>query len=110
MEDKQKAEKDVLKRGLTVLQGLFIPLLVSVIVTAGGIYCYHDRYAPRIVVMDLDRYVAEQKELVMTGKQSIEELERNIDAANRSIDEIAGRSLILSKGAVIAGGERVSVE
>jgi len=110
MKDKQIADKIVFDRGPTILKRVFIYLIISVIVTAGGIYFYHDGYAPRIVVMDLDGYVVEQKELVMTGKQSIEDLEKDIDAVSRRIEKIAGRSLILNKGAVIAGGERVRVE
>lgn len=115
MEDKEKAEGKENKAGkgwkesILPFHSAVISVLISILITAGGIYYYHRHYAAKIVVVDLAEYIAYQKERFVNGEIAMEEARANIKDIKTHIDGLPGNFIVMGKESIISGGEMLTL-
>ena len=86
-----------------------ISVLISILITAGGIYYYHRHYAAKIVVVDLAEYIAYQKERFVNGEITMEEARANIKDIKTHIDGLPENFIVMGKESIISGGEMLTL-
>ena len=71
------------------------PVLVSLLVSCASLYAYDTFWARQVVAVDLQGFLAEQRELFIAGKINDEELLRRMDSLERLVDGIPRRHAVI---------------
>ena len=86
---------------MTLKQILF-GVVLGVLFSVGSLFIYHRYYAPKIVAVDLNAYVTEQRVLFLKGEIGEEELKDNFDRLERVISSLPKGTVAL-RGDVVLG-------
>ena len=86
---------------MTLKQILYCVVL-GVLVSIGSLFVYHRYYAPKIVAVDLNAYVTEQRVLFLKGEIGEEELKENFDKLERVISDLPNGTVAF-RGDVVLG-------
>jgi len=74
----------------------FLCLVVSLVTAAATVYVYDQRFAQKVVAVDLKGFLKQQKEDFLDGKLTKEDVDRNMDRLESFVDQIpANHSVIL---------------
>jgi hypothetical protein len=71
------------------------PVLVSLLVSCASLSAYDTFWARQVVAVDLQGFLAEQRELFIAGKIDDEELQRRMDSLERLVDGIPRRHAVI---------------
>ena len=82
-----------------------ISLLVSMLVSAGSVYVYDRFYAQKIVAVDIKGYIATQRDLYLSGKETGKEFRANIDKLAAAVKSIPKNRVAIMEDAVIRNAE-----
>jgi len=74
---------------------LLITVLICATVTAGMIAGYDRWFAQKIVALDVKGYIAEQRDLFISGKIDEEQLKRNFDRLEKVKEKVPGNRVII---------------
>lgn len=69
--------------------------LICVVVSAGMIAGYDRWFAQKIVALDVKGYIAEQRDLFISGKIDEEQLKRNFDRLEKIKEKVPGNRVII---------------
>lgn len=105
MEKQEGPEKDT-KISITVIVCV---LILNILVSSGTVFLYDRYFAPKIVAVDLQGYIAKQKDLFLDGKIDEEQFRLNIDRLEKAIDEVPKNKIILTGDVVIRNAEVLNV-
>lgn len=84
-----------------------IALSVS-LVTAVGVVCFYDqRYAQKIVVMDLQGYIRNQRDRTLNNEISDEEFRKSIDAMEAALLAEPENHIVLLKEVVLRNAREI---
>ena len=86
---------------MTLKQILYC-VLIGVLVSISSLFVYHRYYAPKIVAVDLNGYVTQQRILFLKGEIGEEELKENFDKLERVISGLPKGTIAL-RGDVVLG-------
>ena len=86
---------------MTLKQILYCVVL-GVLVSISSLFVYHRYYAPKIVAVDLNGYVTQQRILFLKGEIGEEELKENFDKLERVISGLPKGTVAL-RGDVVLG-------
>lgn len=102
--DSQTGEKPIVpagKSGLSLLAAGLIALTVSLVTAMTVVAVYDYRYAQKIVTLDLAGYVRAQRDKMVSGEISDEELRKNLDAMERALMAEPANHVVLLKEVVL---------
>ncbi|MFZ5759839.1 MAG: hypothetical protein ACOY32_09460 [Thermodesulfobacteriota bacterium] len=89
------------KHGPGFIAAAFIALVVSLVTTIGVVTFYDRRYAQKIVTMDLQGYIRDQRDKAVSGAISDAELRKNIDAMEAALLAAPPNHIVLLKEVVL---------
>lgn len=84
-----------------------IALAVSFVTAMGVVAFYDQRYAQKIVTMDLQGYIRAQRDKAVAGEISDEELRRNIDAMEAALLAQPPNHIVLLKEVVLRNAREI---
>ena len=91
--------------------GIIATVLIAVgvsLVTAMGVVAFYDqRYAQKIVTMDLQGYIRSQRDKAVSGEISDEELRKNIDAMEATLLAQPPNHIVLLKEVVLRNAKEI---
>ncbi len=82
-----------------------ISLLVSMLASVGSVYVYDRFYAQKIVAVDIKGYIAAQRDLYLSGKETGKEFRENIDKLATVVKSIPKNRVAIMEDAVIRNAE-----
>ncbi len=86
-----------------------ITILISIMITVASIYIYHSYFAPKIVVLDITRYIQGVEKDFIEGKLNEKQLKEKLLSFKDKVESISSRNVvILRRSAVISGGEDIT--
>ncbi len=71
-----------------VFKCLVLSLMVSILVTAGGVLAYDQYFAQKVVAVDLKGFLQQQKDEYLDGKITEDDVDRRMDELERFVDQI----------------------
>ena len=77
------------------------PVLVSLLVSSGSLYAYDTFWAQKVVAVDLQGFLTEQRDLFLAGKIDDEELQRRMDSLEQLVDGIPRRYAVILGDVVV---------
>jgi len=86
------------------LKQLMVSIVVSLVITAGLIWGYDQKFAVKIAVIDMSGYVDRLKSDYTQGKLSQEALDENLQRLSRQIQEKYSSNTILLLNEVVVSG------
>lgn len=84
-----------------------IALAVSFVTAMGVVAFYDQRYAQKIVTMDLQGHIRAQRDKVVSGEISDEELRKNIDAMEATLLAQPPNHFVLLKEVVLRNAREI---
>ena len=100
-----KAEKKSPGWLATWLAVAAVCLLISMAVSAGSVYVYDHYFAQKIVSVDIKGYIANQRDLYLSGKETGKEFRANIDKLAAAVKGIPQNRVAIMGDAVIRNAE-----
>lgn len=85
-----------------------IALAVSLVTAIGMVTFYDQRYAQKIVTMDLKNYIRNQRDKAVNGEISDEELRKNIDAMEEALLAEPENHIVLLKEVVLRNAREIN--
>ena len=82
-----------------------LSLLISLAVSAGSVYVYDRYFAQKIVAVDIKGYIAHQRDLYLSGKETGKEFRANIDKLAVTVKSIPKNRVAIIGDAVIKNAE-----
>ncbi len=83
-------------------------LLISLLISLASIFVYDRFFVQKIVAVDVKGYIAEQRDLYISGKISEEQLKANIDRMEKVVMSVPKNKVVIMGDAVIRNAEVVS--
>ncbi len=80
-------------------------LLISMVVSAGSVYVYDHYFAQKIVSVDIKGYIAKQRDLYLSGKETGKQFRANIDKLAAAVKGIPQNRVAIMGDAVIRNAE-----
>jgi hypothetical protein len=96
------------KRISMTFKQILFGVLLGVLFSVGSLFVYHRHYAPKIVAVDLNAYVTEQRVLFLKGEIGENELKENFDKLERVISGLP-RGTVALRGDVVLGKATVII-
>ena len=94
--DSEQKDTPPVKRGPGVIVTIFISLVASLLSATAVVAVYDQRYAQKVVSIDLKGYIRNQRDKAVSNEVSDDELRRNIDAMEMALlSEPANHTVIL---------------
>ncbi|MEW6003649.1 MAG: hypothetical protein AB1638_13525 [Nitrospirota bacterium] len=84
-----------------------LTLLISLLMSLASILIYDRFFVQKIVAVDVKGYIAEQRDLYISGKINDEQLKANIDRMEKTVTSIPKNKVIIMGDAVIRNAEVV---
>jgi len=72
----------------TLLLSAIIALFVSLIVASGTVYLYDQHFAQKVVAIDLNGFLQQQKDDYLTGEITEKDMDRRMDELETFVDQI----------------------
>lgn len=91
--------------GLLLTTG--VALLVSLLTATGVVAIYDQRYAQKIVTMDLKGYIQTQRDKAVNGGASDEELRRGLDAMEAALLAEPANHIVVMKDVVLRNAPEI---
>ncbi|MEW6521923.1 MAG: hypothetical protein AB1461_21235 [Thermodesulfobacteriota bacterium] len=89
------------KHGPGFIITILIALSVSLVTATGVVVFYDKQYAQKIVTMDLQGYIRDQRDKAVRGAISDEELRKNIDTMEAALLAAPPNHIVLLKEVVL---------
>jgi len=103
----EKTTETPKKHGHGLINTALIALVVSFITAMGVVAFYDQRYAQKIVTMDLQGYIRNQRDKAVNGEISDEELRQNIDAMEAALLGEPANHIVLLKEVVLRNAREI---
>ena len=100
-ESNKKTTETPKKHGHGLITIALISLVVSFITALGVVTFYDQKYAQKIVAMDLKNYIRDQRDKAVNGEISDEDLRKNIDAMETALLAEPENHIVLLKEVVL---------
>jgi len=84
-----------------------LTLLISLLISLVSIFVYDRFFVQKIVAVDVKGYIAEQRDLYISGKINEEQLKANIDKMEKAVTSIPRNKVIIMGDAIIRNAEVV---
>jgi hypothetical protein len=97
----------ITKQRIGLLFFVCIALLASIVTSIGVVAVYDLRYAQKIVSMDLQGYIRAQRDRVMSGELTDEQLRRKIDAMEAVLLAEPDNHTVLLKEVVLRNAREI---
>lgn len=108
MTDEAGGESAVqIKYGPGLLATTMVALLVSLFTSIGIVIVYDQRYAQKIVSMDIKGYIRSQRDMVMRSEVTDEQLRKNIDAMETALLAEPANHTVLLKDVVLRNAREI---
>ena len=85
------------------MKNVIVSVIVSVLITAGGLWYYDRHYATHIAVFDMNNYLSALKKDYVAGKLPREELQKRIADLKSLVGEQSPNTVTLLKEVVLSG-------
>lgn len=85
----------------------FLMVIVSVICSVVSIFIYDRFFAQKVVAFDLKGFIAQQRDLSLSGKLTDEQFKANLDYIEALINSVPKRKVILMGDVVIRNAEMI---
>lgn len=102
-----KPEKIPARAGPGYLFVVLLTLIVSAITAATTVAIYDRRYAQKIVVMDLQGYIRQQRDLMAAGKLDQDQLRQGLDAMEAALLAVPANHTVLMKDVVLRNAPEI---
>lgn len=79
----------------------FLMIIVSIACSALSIFIYDQFFAQKVVAFDLKGFIAQQRDLSISGKLTDEQFKANLDRVESLMNSVPKRKVILMGDAVI---------
>ena len=84
-----------------------IAISCALVTALTTLWIYHCHFAPRIVTVDLQGYLHQQRTLVAEGKVPEEAWRNGLDALDQQLEALPANHVILLKEVVLRNGEEL---
>ena len=95
------------KRGPGLIVTAFISLMVSLLSATVVVAVYDQRYAQKVVAIDLKGYIRSQRDKAVNNEVSDDELRRNIDAMETALLAEPANHTVLLKDVVLRNAREI---
>ncbi|OKY73977.1 MAG: hypothetical protein BM485_16115 [Desulfobulbaceae bacterium DB1] len=106
-ESNKKTTETPKKNGHGLITTALIALAVSIVTAMAVVAFYDQRYAQKIVTMDLQGYIRDQRDKAVSGEISDEELRKNIDAMEAALLAEPTNHIVLLKEVVLRNAREI---
>jgi hypothetical protein len=106
-ESARKTVDAPIKHGPGLLAITMVALTVSLFTAVGVVAFYDQRYAQKVVTMDLKGYIRSQRDMAMSSKVTDEQLRRNIDAMEAALLAEPANHTVLLKEVVLRNAREI---
>jgi hypothetical protein len=97
----------LIKHGPGLLATTMVAFVVSLLTAVGVVAVYDQRYAQKVVTMDLKGYIRSQRDMAMSSKVTDEQLRRNIDAMEAALLAEPANHTVLLKDVVLRNAREI---
>lgn len=97
------------KKPMSFAGALLLCIMVSTAVSAAMVGYYHNNYAVKVMVADIEGYTQQQRKRFVAGEIGMKEVEERFDALKTNLDSMPPNYIVLSATAVLTGGEEVGL-
>lgn len=105
--DSDQKNTPPVKRSPGLIASAFISLVVSLLTSTAVVMVYDQRYAQKIVTIDLKGYIRSQRDKAVSNEVSDEDLRRNIDAMEAALLAEPVNHTVLLKDVVLRNGREI---
>lgn len=77
------------------LKVLIAVIVVNMLLTLGTVYGYHRLFSQKIVAIDVKGFLAEQRDLYLAGKITMEQATQNLEVLGTTVKKQPGNTIIL---------------
>jgi len=105
--DSDQKNRPLVTRGPGLVTVAFISLVVSLLSATAVVAVYDQRYAQKVVTMDLKGYVRNQRDKAVNNEVSDDELRRNIDAMEAALLAEPANHAVLLKDVVLRNAREI---
>jgi len=95
------------KHGPGLIAIAFVSLVVSLLTATAVVAVYDQRYAQKVVTMDLKGYIRNQRDKAMNNEVGDDDLRRNIDAMEAALLAEPVNHTVLLKDVVLRNGREI---
>lgn len=88
----------------------FINAGISILITLGILFLYDTYYKQEIMVIDIGEYLLKQKEKYLSGELTDDELEVQLQAIQKKIDDVPKRYVLLRNDVVVKRGNAEKIQ
>lgn len=85
------------------MKHVIMPLIVSALVTGGGLYYYHQHYSVKLAVMDISGYADQLRDEYVQGHLTKQSLDKKLKDLNLRLKTEYQNTVVFLKKAVISG-------
>ena len=103
----EKTAETPKKHGPSIIAVILVTLMVSLVTTTGVVTVYDKRYAHKIVTMDLQGYIRDQRDKAVSGEITDEQLRKNIDAMEAALLAESANHTVLLKEVVLRNAREI---
>lgn len=109
-EDVQTSDKPSKTMGKHQKKGFRLPAwlfttLVSILMSALSIFVYDRFFTQKVVSLDIKGYIAEQRDLYLSGKINDEQFRANIDKLEAKVKSVPKNRVVIMGDAVVKNAE-----
>ncbi|RKY68855.1 MAG: hypothetical protein DRQ02_02965 [Candidatus Latescibacterota bacterium] len=90
---------------MNTLKTIIVAVIVSALITAGGIWYYDQHYATKIAVIDMSGYIGKLKKEYLAGKLPKQELEKRLRSLSAQISKTNSSNTVLILKEVVVSGK-----
>ena len=95
------------KHGPGLIAIAFVSLVVSLLTATAVVAVYDQRYAQKVVTIDLKGYIRSQRDKAVSNEVSDDELRRNIDAMEAALLAEPANHTVLLKDVVLRNAREI---
>lgn len=106
-QQEEKVTKTSTKYRYSFIATVIISLTMSLVASLSVVAFYDQRYAQKIVTMDLQGYIREQRNKAVSGKISDEDLRKNIDTMEAALLAEPANHVVLLKEVVLRNAREI---
>ena len=89
---------------------IIMSLAVSIAMSALTVWVYDFRYAQKVVSVDIKGFVANQRELLLTGKITEDQFRKSFDYLKSVVDAIPSNRVVLMGDLVVRNVDKINLD
>jgi hypothetical protein len=89
---------------------IIMSLVVSIAMATLTVWVYDFRYAQKVVSVDIKGFVANQRELLLTGKITEDQFKKSFDYLKSVVDAIPSNRVVLMGDLVVRNVDKIDLE